>query len=183
MKGVPFIAAFPCRGASFGDLGFRLGILDWKARACYTGRMAGKAQFSLRWIFFAIAMAALLAAEGAVFAPEVALAVGVSVSLLSCAALVAGIVYARDVTRAFCIGALAILLVTRLKLVSSELPGMRDPGDMSLTDALFPMTQWWFHIPNANSYGIEFSLLWMFAIAGGAFGALVRWLAHERREA
>lgn len=121
----------------------------------------------------------LIVAEGTVFAPEIALAMGVSVSLLASAALVAGIVYARNFMRAFCIGASSISFVVRLKLVSSELPGMLDPGDMSLTAALFPLAQWWFTIANANSYGIEFCLHWLFAIAGGLVAVFVRWLTLD----
>jgi len=141
--------------------------LAWR----YTGRMNARPQFSLRFLFFAIAAAAVIAAEAGAFMPPVALAVGISVSLLSCAAIVAGLVYARDFTRAFCVGALATLVAARFVAASHA------PSGLTLATVFYSMIPPWLATKYMNSYGIEYSVLWVFAIAGGLAAVFVRRLA------
>ena len=136
--------------------------------------MTAKPQFSLRWIFIAIAAAALIAGEAFAFAPQIALAVGVSISLLSSAALAAGLVYARDSARAFCVGALASLLAARFVVVSQPQSGL------ALASVFYSVIPPYLATKSMNSYGIEYGLSWFFAIAGGFMAIVVRWLTIRR---
>jgi hypothetical protein len=136
--------------------------------------MGAQPQFSLRWIFVITAAAALIAGEAFAFAPPTALAVGVSISLLFFAALAAGLVYARDSARAFCVGALASLLATRFVGVPNVSPGL------VLASVFYSVIPSWLATKYMNSYGIEYGLSWLFAIAGGFMAIVVRWLAVGR---
>lgn len=125
-------------------------------------------------MFAALTAAAVIVAEAFVFPPGIALAAGVSISLLSSAALAAGLIYARASSRAFCVGAVASLLATRVVVVSNQ------ATVFNLSTVFYDMITPWLATKNMNSYGVEYGLSWLFAIAGGFVAVVVRWLAQCR---
>lgn len=146
------------------------------AGACYTGRMAYKLQFSLRWMLAAVAVAALITAEASAFPHSIALAIGIVLSVILPAALVAAIVYARGSVQAFCIGASVALLAASTDMLSTS--GFNLPTSGCPLSIAFLST-----IPSSflsrlgSSVGVEFSLRWIIAIAGGFMAVVVRWMA------
>lgn len=140
----------------------------------YTAVMAAKLQFSLRWLFAVIAMVAVVAAEAAAFSPQTALVVGFTVSVLAPAALVAGIAYAKAGTRAFCIGAVAAFLASRVVIIPGSIPGL---GLMSIYSQLL---QWWPIRLYMGDYRAEYILSWILACVGGLVAVFVRWLTMPK---
>lgn len=115
----------------------------------------------------------MIAAEAFAFGPEKALAVGVSVTLLSTAVLAAGIVYARNCAQAFCVGAAATALATRFLVV------LTSPSPIALGNVFYSMIASWFATTSMNSVGVQYGVVWSFAIGGGLLAMLVRWLTDN----
>ena|SRR5487761_889891 len=131
--------------------------------------MAAKPQFSLRVPFIAMAVVGVLMAEAFVFPPPIALAAGTTASVVFPAGLIAGIIYARAYTRAFCLGTLAALVATRL--VANAASGLA-------LSVFYPPP--WMATNNTNSYGIEHGARWTLAFAGGLVAVIVRWLTMAK---
>ncbi|HEX7379650.1 MAG TPA: hypothetical protein VF278_21180 [Pirellulales bacterium] len=142
----------------------------------YNHRMARKLQFSLRWMFAAVAVVALITAEAAAFPHNIAMAIGTVLSVVFPAALVAAIVYARGSVQAFFIGALVAFLAASTGMLSAtgfNLPTSGPP----LSTAFYSMIPSSFLSRLGSSVGVEFSLRWIIAIAGGLMAVAVRWMA------
>ena len=126
----------------------------------YTSCMAGKPQFSLRWIFFLTAAVALLLGEAVGFPELVALVVALVVTSLLPPAFVAGIVYADGYGRAFCIGVLAWWIVITWR-----------------TDG-FPVIGRDFQIVDGGR--LDYCMYWLWALSGGLVAVVVRWLSARK---
>ncbi|HQU45327.1 MAG TPA: hypothetical protein PK867_21100 [Pirellulales bacterium] len=117
--------------------------------------MAAKPQFSLRWMFVAVAAVALVLGEAVGFPEPIAEAVGLIVTSLLAPAVVSGMVYARGYGRAFVIGALSWWFATAW-IMGDFFPG---PGRR-------------FQLFDGGR--IDFSIWWTLAFAGGVVAVVVR---------
>lgn len=133
-------------------------------------------QFSLRWMFATVAAAALITAEAAAFPHNIALAIGIVLSVVFPAALVAAIVYTRGSVQAFCIGALVALLAASTGMLSTSGFKLLTSGP-PLSTAFYSIAPSSFLSRLGSSVGVEFSLRWIIAIAGGLMAVSVRWMA------
>lgn len=154
--------------------------------------MPAKVQFSLRGMFVAIAVAALIAAEAVAFPGWLAFLAGILVTSFLPPVLIAGAFYARGFARAFCIGALAWLLAAHwiarislgvpttagIELIGSApamgMGGMSPPGILSQPNA-----------PHYEQLGLTYRsgycALWLLTIVGGLLAVVVRCLAPGDR--
>jgi hypothetical protein len=125
----------------------------------YIGRMALKMQFSLRLIFVVTAAVAVLLGEAVAFPDWIAEIVGLVVSSLLPPAVVAGIVYAHENRRAFCLGTLVWWLSARWMLL---VPGVG--SDFQLLDG----------------GRIDYCIWWSLGFTGGLVAVVVRWLTLSK---
>ena len=117
--------------------------------------MPAKVQFSLRWIFVAMALVAVFCGEAVAFPDVVAEIAGLLVTALLPCGFVSGIVYARGAGQAFCIGALV----------------------------MWSISLWMLTMRSINFYDggrVDFCILWSLPAAGGLVAVVVRWLTLNK---
>jgi hypothetical protein len=134
--------------------------------------MVAKPQFSLRWIFVAMAVVGLLLGEAVAFPGWIALTVGMAGTSFLPVCFVAGIVYARAAPQAFCIGALVWLVVGTW--IEGQFPMMRymhllfhDPSDAQFENL-------------GLEYRLDYCVVWSMTLAGGLVAVVVRWLTLDK---
>jgi hypothetical protein len=146
----------------------------------YTGPMPVKPQFSLRVMFVAVAVAALIAAEAVALPGWLAFAAGILVTSFLPPVLIAGVFYARGFARAFCIGALAWLLAAHwiakislgvpttqgIELIGSS-AGTGMPGMMSSPPGILSQPNAPYFEQLGLMYRSGYCAMWLLTIAGG----------------
>lgn len=134
--------------------------------------MVARPQFSVRLMLAATAAVALLMAEATVFPDWLAAVVGVIVQILAPAAAVAGILYGRDYSRAFFIGAL-VGWYSSLRVIGA--PAMLQQGMAGMLQYSVASAFYDGFSLLGNETRRSFAAMWTLSLAAGLLSVLVRW--------